>query len=119
MRIKNEYNEGLSGFGTDFVINQQLKIVDAFYFRWNDMISDNKVTYQVKKVNFELNKNPFLDTLVTGRYSLLIKYVLKVNKELKRKGISDTSYYFTFDGKFKICNANEEVASRDLKKSEK
>ena len=101
MTIENTLNEGLSGIDVAITLNPKLKIMDAQFNRWNDIIDGQETKYKIEKIIFELDKNPFLDSIITGRYSLEIKEIVKTNKELRKLGIKDTTLYSTFNGKFK------------------
>jgi len=102
--IENEYNDGFSGVSASFLINRQHKILEVSCASWNDMPIYME-TYRIKDITLELNKDPFLDTLIIGQYSIRIKHILKSN--LKEKGITDTSFYSTFRGKFKVCSESD------------
>ena len=102
LSIHNTINEGLSGIQITITLDPQLKIVDAQYDRWNDMINPYEEKYKIEKIIFEVDKNPFLDSIITGRYSLEIIESVSYNNELKKQGINDTSFYSTFKGKFKV-----------------
>jgi len=107
LNIENTQNDGFNGIDIEIILNPQLKIMDANYYHWGDIIDGNETSYRIKKINLELNKNPFLDSIITGRYSLLINHKIRINKELKRLGIKDTSFFSTFNGKFKIYSDDE------------
>jgi hypothetical protein len=100
--IANTYNEGLSSIDIAITLNPQLKIMDVHFDRWNDVINGSKTDYIIKKITLEIDKNPFQDSIITGRYSLEIKSTVRTNKELRKQGIKDTTFYSTFNGKFKI-----------------
>jgi hypothetical protein len=101
LTIENIENEGLSGIDVAITLNPKLKIMDAQFNRWNDIIDGQETKYKIEKIIFELDKNPFLDSIITGRYSLEIKKIVKTNKELRKLGLKDTTLYSTFNGKFK------------------
>jgi hypothetical protein len=107
LSIENTYNEGHSSIDLAIILNPQLKIVEAHYDSWNDMINGSDTYYRIEKVILEIDKNPFLDSIITGRYSLQIKNTVRTNKQLKRLGIKDTSFYSTFNGKFKIYRIDD------------
>jgi hypothetical protein len=101
LTIENTANEGHSGIDVAITLNPKLRIMDAQFNRWNDMINGDKSEYKIEKIIFEVDKNPFLDSIIIGRYSLEIKEIVKTNKELRKLGINDTTLYSTFKGKFK------------------
>ena len=107
LTIENTANDGFSGIDIAITLNSKLKIVDAYYDHSNDMLNGSERYYRIEKIIFEINKNPFLDSIITGRYSLQIKNTIRTNKQLKRLGIKDTSYISTFNGKFKIYGIDE------------
>lgn len=100
--IENTANEGLSGIELIITLNPQLKIVDAEFHRWNDMIDDYETNYRIEKIKFEVDRNPFIDSMTTGRYSAQICNRVRTNKSIRKLGIKDTTYITTFKGKFKL-----------------
>jgi hypothetical protein len=102
LKIQNIYNDGFSGIHFEVTLNPQLKIVDAVYDKWNDIDAGFETQYLIKMIKLKIDQNPFQDSIVNGRYFIKIINRVKANKELRKQGITDTSYYSTFNGKFKI-----------------
>ncbi len=106
--IENTSNYGLSGSSVIFKISPSLKIDNVQYHKWNDIVIEGRKTeYVVEKVILELNKNPFIDTTITGHYKLQIREIYRVEKKLRNIGARDTTYYYAFDGKFKVYSSEE------------
>ena len=114
LSIQNTLNDGLSGIEITITLNPQMKIVDVKYDRWNDMIMPYEEKYKIEKIIFEVDKNPFLDSLITGRYSLEIIESISYKKELKNKGVNDTSFHSTFKGKFRVYRDDDIRANMTL-----
>lgn len=106
--IENTYNDGYSGHRVLFKISPNLRIINAQFDKWYDFEPEgSKTEYVVEKVILELNKNPFIDTTITGHYNLQIREIFSVEKKLRDIGVRDTTVYYTFDGKFKVYSSEE------------
>lgn len=105
--ITNVFNDGLTGHEVKMWLSSKLKINKATYNEWTDVIDGSETEYTVDKVILQLNKNPFLDSLITGFYTLQINNKYKAGKILGNEGYKDKSFYTIFHGKFKFYNSEQ------------
>lgn len=106
--IENTSNYGYGGSSVIFELSPSLKIDFVQFHKWDDMETEGiKTECVVEKVILELNKNPFIDTTITGHYKLQIREIYGVEKKLRSIGVRDTTYYYAFDGKFKVYSSEE------------
>jgi len=52
LKIKNVFNDGLSGHSVDFNISKNLDIINVKYDKWTDVINGAETKYIVEKVIF-------------------------------------------------------------------
>jgi hypothetical protein len=105
--IGNCLNDGLTGYQIKFKISKELKILDAVYDEWTDVIDGSKTINTVEEITLSLNTNPFANKYFEGRYEILIKQDFKAGEYLALDEIKDTITIKEFNGKFKIYNENE------------
>ncbi len=110
--ISNIFNDGFAGHQVKFKIDRELNITEASFCDWTDVIDGSETQHTVQKIILDLDKNPFTSHNFCGFYTLQIKHNYLAGKLLASEGIKDTTYYSTFNGKFKIYNKEELIKGK-------
>jgi hypothetical protein len=111
--IENELNTGFSGHHVKILLTSDLQIHSVDFGEFFDVVDGSSTEAIVEKIILKLDKNPFLDTLVTGHYILQIRNEYSPGELLSSEGVPDTVYYSTFSGKFKNYSKEEIEKGRD------
>ncbi len=111
--ISNIFNDGFTGHQVNFKIDRELNITEASYRDWTDVIDGSETKHMVQKIILDLDKNPFTNQNFSGYYTLQIKHNFSAGKIFANEGIKDTTYYSTFNGKFKIYNKEELIKGKE------
>lgn len=108
LTIVNIYNSGFDGHRVLIQLTLDLKLLDVKYDEWHDVEDGSNTKYKVEKIILTLSADPFMDSLLTGYYSLQIRHDYEAWSILGNEGVQDTTYYSVFNGKFKLYS-NEEI----------
>jgi hypothetical protein len=107
--LTNVYNNEFTGHEIIIEFNDKLEIYQVDYDEWSDMINGSETNYTVENIIISTNENPSETETqgLVGHYTLLIREDFKAGQILKNEGVNDTTYYSTFNGKFKVYNDKE------------
>jgi len=113
LKITNTFNDGFTGHEVEFVLSSDLEIIRVDYREWTDMIDGSKTDYTVDKVVLSMNENPFKSELIAGHYTLQIREDYFSGEQLRKEGVTDTTTYRIFNGKFKVYSEKEKEKGRE------
>jgi len=113
LKITNTFNDGFTGHEVQFVLSSDLEITRVDYREWTDIIDGSKTDYTVDKVVLSMNENPFKSELISGHYTLQIREDYFSGEQLRKEGVTDTTTYRIFNGKFKVYSEKEKEKGRE------